>query len=311
MSSHAPETDADRRHAEAEVRERLATHAVTAAFAAGALVPIYWGLSNHAWRAEADGRRAFVRLARPGLRRLGADHEHESRILPQVVAAGLAPPVLRCEPSSRLLVTEWVEVARDAMTPRTEDVTAAAAVLARLHALDAGPVWRRLDFAAQARVLEATLPLATAEDSLAGVAARIFERLGAAAGGCVPCHHDLNPLNLLTDAGGRCWLVDWEYAGLGDPVYDLASYASQHALDAAGRRRLARAYVRAGGRIDAGRLALAAWAFDYVQWLWYRAALAGGQGPQDRELARQRAGRLAVTLRKRAPRLLRCNNPPF
>lgn len=307
MPSHAPDADPDRARAAAEVRDLLAEDSVTAPFSAGALYPIFWGLSNYAWQAEAGGRRAFVRLARPGMQRLGADHEHESRILPQVVAAGLAPRVLRCEPSSRLLVTEWVEVARAGLG----HVSAAAAALARLHALDAGPDWRRLDFAAQARGLEANLPRDSAAAGLADSAQAIFDRLASGAGSAVPCHHDLSPLNLLNDAGGRCWLVDWEYAGAGDPVYDLASYASQHALDARGRGRFAQAYVCAGGRIDAVRLALATWAFDYVQWLWYRAALTAGDGPADRDLALERAGHLAASLRKRAPGLLRCNNRAF
>ena len=32
------------------------------------------------------------------------------------------------------------------------------------------------------------------------------------------------------DGGGRLWLVDWEYAGMGDPLFDLGNVAVNHEL---------------------------------------------------------------------------------
>jgi thiamine kinase-like enzyme len=37
----------------------------------------------------------------------------------------------------------------------------------------------------------------------------------------VPCHNDPWPGNLL-DADGRIYLIDWEYSGMNDPLWDLA-----------------------------------------------------------------------------------------
>src|SRR5581483_3768020 len=38
----------------------------------------------------------------------------------------------------------------------------------------------------------------------------------------VLCHNDLLSANLIDD-GRRLWLVDWEYAGIGHPLFDLAN----------------------------------------------------------------------------------------
>ena len=38
----------------------------------------------------------------------------------------------------------------------------------------------------------------------------------------VLCHNDVLPANLIDD-GRRLWLVDWEYAGIGHPLFDLAN----------------------------------------------------------------------------------------
>ncbi len=37
-----------------------------------------------------------------------------------------------------------------------------------------------------------------------------------------PCHNDIWPDNIIKDVQGKIWLVDWEYATMGDPYYDLS-----------------------------------------------------------------------------------------
>ncbi|MCH1982161.1 phosphocholine cytidylyltransferase/choline kinase family protein [Ruminococcus sp. OA3] len=39
-----------------------------------------------------------------------------------------------------------------------------------------------------------------------------------------PCHNDLVPENLVLDINGRMYLIDWEYSGYNDPMWDLASH---------------------------------------------------------------------------------------
>ena len=38
-------------------------------------------------------------------------------------------------------------------------------------------------------------------------------------------------------------IVDWEYAGMGDPFFDLANFSINHELDAEGRAVLLAAYT--------------------------------------------------------------------
>ena len=39
-----------------------------------------------------------------------------------------------------------------------------------------------------------------------------------------PCHNDLVPENFVFDREGKLYLIDWEYAGMNDPMWDLASH---------------------------------------------------------------------------------------
>lgn len=302
-----------RAEAESVLRGLLAAHPATAPLAMAPMTPVLGGLSNFGWRVDCNGRSHFVRLAQPATERLGADHHAEFRVIGFACAAGIAPPVLRCDPESRLLVTEWVGVPDpDGARPRSPVIDTVARTLAVLHRIDAPADLRRVDFREQAFELQAALSPAGSAAGLRDCATRVFDALAGGLARRVLCHHDLNPLNLVFDGNRRLWLVDWEYAGLGDPAFDLASYASQHRLDARQRARLAATYVAAGGHaVDAGHLERATWAFDYVQWLWYRASLQAPDSLADRELVAGRERQLAASLRGRASRVLRCNNEPF
>jgi thiamine kinase-like enzyme len=45
-----------------------------------------------------------------------------------------------------------------------------------------------------------------------------------------PCHNDLLNANFIDD-GARIRIVDWEYAGMGDPYFDLGNFSINHELD--------------------------------------------------------------------------------
>jgi aminoglycoside phosphotransferase (APT) family kinase protein len=299
------------REAEAQARARLRGSAATASIADGRFERIERGLANHGWRVTlSSGADRFVRLAGAAAGQVGADLDAEASVLRQVAAAGIAPGVVHCDPASRLLVTEWIEGVGgdDAALGRITVITRVAQALQQLHALTPVPGLREISFERQAGRLQAALPEAVAAPALEAIAPGVFAALGATVRPRVLCHHDVHAQNMVIDPARRLWLVDWEYAGLGDPVFDLASFASQHALSPAESRLLHAGYVEAGGDVPWPRLVLAGWAFDYVQWLWYRtlAARSGAHAPQS--TARVWAAVLKDSLAARASTVLRCNN---
>jgi thiamine kinase-like enzyme len=220
----------------------------------------------------------------------------------------MAPAVVRCDPAARLLVTRWIDARLDApdftASPALEQVGDA---MARLHSLRVPAHLRQVRFGEQARLLEAGLPASVLRADFTAAATTAFARLDSEPGLAL-CHHDMHSQNIIIDAGHRLWLVDWEYAGLGAPIFDLASFTCQADLSPMATRALCSAYVRAGGTVEQERLALACWAFDYVQWLWYQ-SLRGAptDSPEPAEVAR-RSDRIELRLLERASGVLRCNN---
>lgn len=47
----------------------------------------------------------------------------------------------------------------------------------------------------------------------------------------VPCHNDTVPENFIMDEYGKIYLIDWEYSGMNDPSWDVASYILESKLN--------------------------------------------------------------------------------
>jgi thiamine kinase-like enzyme len=220
-----------------------------------------------------------VRLGGSGSESLGVDRRSECNLLGAVSAAGLAPDVVVCDPGTDLLVTRLVsaETWTRQAARETGNLRRIGAALRILHSLPLRPAMRRVSFAVQARFLEDQLGGAgTAHPAVSRVAARAFEMLAGRGAILALCHNDLHHLNILDD-GERLWLVDWEYGGCGDPLFDLASFLCQHESTHEERQVLLGAYAGDAG-ISIDLVEAACRAFDYVQWLWYRLRCANDPG---------------------------------
>lgn len=169
------------------------------------------GRSNTSIRTGDGERHWVVRIDRHDPRQLGLSRDAEWRCLQMAAEAGLAPwPVYR-NPSLGTLVCEY-------HTPEQgteEDVEQIAMLLREIHRLPA--VRQRLDPLARARRYLALagggeLPVDLVEACKRLEQGRPAPRL---------CHNDLLRANRLHSKGALLAL-DWEYAAMGDPLFDLA-----------------------------------------------------------------------------------------
>lgn len=281
------------------VRSALAAHPSVAFLVDAVLQPVPGGLSNHAWRASVEGESWFIRLSPAGSSQLGVNRHGECALLDFVAAAGIAPQVVLCDPERQLLVTRYVDglpwSGEQALQP--DNIASIGRLLADLHTLPVPTAVPQVSFPAQAHRLASLL-----EHGGEAVGAPLRSRVDAverllsqSADPVVACHNDLHHLNIIADQR-RLWIVDWEYGGTGDAMFDLASFLCQHPCGNVEREQLVRAY-RAGGRaVDAPRLEAACWYFNYVQWLWYR--VAARQPDNEDTTYRQRAAALLQELQR-------------
>ena len=153
-------------------------------------------------------------------------------------AAGISPAVLHHEPGALVIdfITGRTMTATDLCQP---DLLAQALDLVRRTHRDIprhfrGPaltfwVFQVLrDYAAT--LTEGASRHIPALSGLLDEAARLEQAVGRI--DLVFGHNDLLPANFLHD-GSRMWLIDWDYAGWGSPLFDLGGMAANAGLDAA------------------------------------------------------------------------------
>jgi thiamine kinase len=242
------------------------------------------GSINRSLRVDTARGSFVVRLGGLEAVQLGADRRREARLHGLAAAAGLAPRILFAAPDASFLVTEWLTgrvFARADMQHRVQ-LRKIAGRLAELHALRppangphdglAGergaldPLAQAQRFAAQ---IGAQAPLESRDIAALLTQARgATDRAGSAGRARTIVHNDLHHANLLE--ADRVYLLDWEYANLGDPLLDLASLLAYHPAARLHEGLL----LQETGLIEVAspeNLRALTWLFDLLNFLWYRA----------------------------------------
>ena len=203
------------------------------------------GMTNTSYVVTTKSAQVVVLIGCENRSILGIDRATEEEAVRLAAGAGIAPEVLFMSQPDGHLVTRYVP---EASTPTIEQFTApdmiprVGTLLKAVHSL--GSVSGRFDPFADidrwTNLVEARLTKVPSR------LARLLEqvertrqtRTPTPEAALVLCHNDPYRLNFLVDDG--LWLIDWEYAGMGDAMYDLAGIA--YMLDGDGRDSLLAAH---------------------------------------------------------------------
>lgn len=240
--------------------------------AVGGIESIKHGLTNESWRVQTDAGELVVRVSSSLDASLQINRASEALILAAVARAGIGPEVLLCDPARQVLITRYMGPTwTDADALRDENIARVGTTLRQLHELTPPPGLHRVDLKAVVEgYLDTLSPHALPPDAgSAAMRARACEVAEVLQAHSPPrlCHNDVHALNVVDGAQGLR-LIDWEYAGLGAPLFDLAALCVYHDYDPVRRARLLSAYDPLAGGMDAHRLELACWLFAYVRDLW-------------------------------------------
>ncbi len=223
--------------------------------------PLGGGITNRNYRARFGGTDYVIRVPGKDTSLLEIDRGAEKIANERAAAVGIAPPVAAMLDEPQAIVTIFVEGVGMEPADLREPTTMAdvARSLRAIHGIGE-PLPTSFDsfrvvetYAETAVARGATLPGAYGE------ALRRAEAIERALAGPehdpVPCHNDLLAANFIR--GVQLWIVDWEYAGMGDRYFDLANFAVNNELGPAEQERLLAAYFGPGAdpRDAARRLA--------------------------------------------------------
>jgi thiamine kinase-like enzyme len=212
------------------------------------------GMTNANFLADFGDEQVVVRIPGKNTGKLGIDRGFEAQANRLAAAIGVAPEVLDESQAQGYMVTRFL-VGRPvppnelAVEPMLDEV---AKTLRRVH--NAGTIeWQFNPF----NVVRDYHQLALANDVVEPfdftLAQSVVDRIERTRGfrPIAFCHNDLLNENFLFD--GQLRILDWEYAGMGDPFFDLANLSINHSLSASADENLLTHYF---GQLDSRHVAV-------------------------------------------------------
>ena len=233
------------------------------------IAPLGIDSSNHCYLVDFGGRTVVARLRAQSGAALKLDPSTEWHAHSQAWGAGLAPEPLYYQSDLHLFISHYhAPDASDAIdTPET-----IATLLKKIHQLPG--VETQLDLVERIHtygsLAAARSPRVYGE--LQSMELDISRTANSANNLCdhrVLCHNDLLRANRLLTREGILAL-DWEYAAMGDPYFDLAAICSGDGFNREQRERLLETYDELNEE-NHQRLALNLVLYDYVALLWWLA----------------------------------------
>jgi thiamine kinase-like enzyme len=235
--------------------------------------PLGTGLISATYRVVRNGVIYALKTAAERSPDLGLSFAWEAPLLTHASSLKLAPPLVYCDLQRAVTVSRWV-AGRPWSTEavhRPANLHRITELLRRVHALSVPAPPRLMSPLSWVDVYGAALArIGCPADTTLRIAAdsrwRQLSRLPP--GACVVCHSDLHRMNLIQD-GEVLTLLDWEYAHVSDPSWDLAGWAANNDFEAQARRELLSSYLGAApSEPQWMRLGLLMWLYDYVCLLW-------------------------------------------
>ncbi|MGH2640693.1 MAG: phosphotransferase [Actinomycetota bacterium] len=236
------------------------------------IIPIAEGRTNRNFRVTAGDETLFLRLSEKSTELLGIDRTAEQDSVRAAAEAGVGPEVFVYLPELGCLVTRWIDA--DPISEgdlEREDVL--RPVVDAIKAIHAGPPlpssfdpfrivedYRRIS-------ADRGVVVPDAFDRAHEKASRIEAAFASDPMPSLPCHNDLLEANFLL-RDGHVWVVDHEYAGMGDPFFDLGNLSINNALSDDAQERLLALYFDTPTDAHRARLKLMRIMSDFREAMW-------------------------------------------
>jgi len=193
--------------------------------------PLSGGITNQNFRIEVNGNVFVLRIPGADTELLGIVRSTECAVSQAAGKIGIGPEVIYVIEPEGYLVTSFIEGHQPSPEElgQPQNISRVAVAIRRIHKLD--PISETFS---PFRVVENSTAIALRfkvgfPDNFSWLIKQMNAAETALLKSPIPaqlCHNDLLNANFLDD--GQIRILDWEYAGMGDPVFDLANFSVHH-----------------------------------------------------------------------------------
>lgn len=182
------------------------------------------GCTNQNYILSIEDECYFVRIGADAKKALGIPFEKEVELIKIAAALDLSPPLIHAE--DEIIIMPFIP-STTVNLHQPETLARALNLLKKLHASDCTLPYI---ITPESKIEGYLNQLAKMQISLTPYQQGLLDkRPRPAISKLVPCHLDFKGENILDD-GKRFWLIDWEYGGMSDPLFDLSLLAPTEAF---------------------------------------------------------------------------------
>lgn len=230
----------------------------------GGLTNLVYRVGDLCLRLPGEGTEEYI------------DRANEAVAAGEAAKAGVSPEVLHADAETGIMVNRFIEGAEtmspDGFRTREGSPGRAGAAFRKLHELGAVFPFRFELFS----MIDEYLGILSGKDvelpdgyhDVVAEAETVRAALDAHPAALAPCHCDPLCENFL-DTGETMWIVDWEYSGMNDPMWDLGDLSVEGEFNADQDAEMLRAYFgREPSAAEAGRVVIYKAMCDLLWTLW-------------------------------------------
>ena len=233
------------------------------------------GLTNLVFRVASGGDTWCLRLPGKGTEEY-INRADEAQAAREAARARVSPRVIHADPESGIMVTNFIDGATTMTPDLFKSIQGSPARAGRafraLHDSDASFNFRFELFSMIDEYLGIlsgkTVNLPDGYHDVLTESEGVRKALEAHPLPSTACHCDPLCENFL-DTGERMWIVDWEYSGMNDPMWDLGDLSVEAGFDQAQDEEMIAAYFGGEPRADErGRIVIYKAMCDLLWTLW-------------------------------------------
>jgi thiamine kinase-like enzyme len=195
------------------------------------ITPLKGGLTNINYRVDTPTDRFMMRVSDKTSPLLGINRDDEKWNNEKAHQAGVAPNVVHRLKEENILIINWIEgrtLSQEAFQAEPDLLPRLAASMKQLH--QSAPFQGDFSFPTMRKsylktILENNYFVPESYLDAEPLLLELEHSLAKQPEALVSCHNDLCAANFMDD-GTHIWIIDYEYASLNEPSFDIGNFAA-------------------------------------------------------------------------------------